>query len=56
MKILIVSDTHGNHRNLDDVIEREGDSDWKVSGVYDPWTWILCINGYAETERRGQRA
>lgn len=27
MKILIVSDTHGNHRNLDEVIEREGHID-----------------------------
>lgn len=27
MKILIVSDTHGNHRNLDEVLEREGQID-----------------------------
>lgn len=27
MKILIVSDTHGRHRNLDEVLEREGKID-----------------------------
>ena len=27
MKILIVSDTHGRHRNLDKVLEQEGDID-----------------------------
>ena len=27
MKILIVSDTHGRHSNLDEVLEREGNID-----------------------------
>lgn len=27
MRVLIISDTHGNHRNLDKVLEREGEFD-----------------------------
>ena len=30
MKILIVSDTHGRHRNLDEVLEREGKIDMLI--------------------------
>ena len=30
MKILIVSDTHGRHRNLEEVLDREGPIDMLV--------------------------